>query len=328
MEAASRTAFVTGGSGFIGGRLIERLVSDGVRVRALARSDSSAEAVRQRGAEPVRGDLDNVDAMREGAAGCEWAFHAAANVADSGSREDFERVNVAGTQNALRAAAGAGVRRFVHVGTEAALLAGDPLVNVDETAPLRPDSKSLYPSTKAKAEQAVRAANGDGLETVVVRPRFVWGPGDTTVLPQIAAAVRTGRFAWIGGGRHLTSTTHVDNVVHGLVLGAQRGAAGEAYFVTDGDPVVFREFVTALLDTQGLEPPDRSIPAPLAGALAAVSETLWGTLPLPGGPPLTRMAYWAAGQECTIDISRARSELGYEPVKSLDEGLAELRAPA
>jgi nucleoside-diphosphate-sugar epimerase len=328
MEATGRSAFVTGGSGFIGGRLIERLVGDGVRVRALARSDKSAEAVERRGAEPVRGDLDDVDAMRQGAAGCEWAFHAAAQVTDSGSREEFERINVAGTENALRAAEGAGVSRFVHVGTEAALLAGDPLVNVDESAPLRPDSKSLYPSTKARAEQAVRAASGAGFETVVVRPRFVWGPGDTTVLPQIAAAVRSGRFAWIGGGRHLTSTTHVDNVVHGLILGAERGAGGEAYFVTDGEPVVFREFVGALLDTQGIAAPDRTMPSPLAAALAATSETLWGALPLPGSPPLTRMAYWASAQECTIDISKARSELGYEPVKSLDEGLAELRASA
>ena len=116
------------------------------------------------------------------------------------------------------------MRRFVHVGTEAALLAGEPLVEVDERAPLRFDSPALYSSTKARAEEAVIEANGNGLETVVVRPRFVWGRGDTTLLPAMTEMVRTGRFAWVGGGRHRTSTTHVDNAVEGLVLGARSAA--------------------------------------------------------------------------------------------------------
>src|SRR2546421_605875 len=180
---AERSAFVTGGSGFIGGRLIRRLVGDGFGVRALARSDRSAAAA-------------------------------------------------------------------------------------DEATPLRPDSPALYPSTKARAEQAVRDANGDGFETVVVRPRFVWGVGDTSVTPAIAEAVRRGRFSWIGGGRHRTSTTHVDNTVEGLVLGAMRARRGNAYFVTDGEPVVFREFVSQLLQTQGIAAPTRSIPHPLPRALA------------------------------------------------------------
>jgi len=255
------TAFVTGGSGFIGGRLIERLVGDGHSVRGLARSDQAADRIRERGGEPVSGDLSDVDAMRAGAAGCQLAFHAAATLGDWGKREDFERGNVEGTHNALHACAAAGVQRFVHVGTEAALLAGQPLVQVDETAPLRPDSPALYSSTKAKAEKLVLDANrGDGFETVVVRPRFVWGPGDTTLLPTMTEMVRSGRWAWIGGGRHWTSTTHVDNTVEGLVLGAERGRPGNAYFVTDGAPVVFREFVSELLRTQGVEPPTRTLP--------------------------------------------------------------------
>jgi nucleoside-diphosphate-sugar epimerase len=213
------------------------------------------------------------------------------------------------------------------VGTEAALMAGQPLVGVDEDTPLRPDSRALYSSSKAKAEQLVRDANGNGLETVVIRPRFVWGRGDTTLLPAMTAMVRAGRFAWIAGGRHLTSTTHVDNVVHGLLLGAERGAPGGVYFVTDGAPVVFRDFVTRLLATQGVTPPDRSLPAPVARAVATVGETAWRLLPLPGRPPLTRLAVWLSALEATIDITRARTELGYAPVRTIDEGLEELRQP-
>ncbi len=325
MEGQARTAFVTGGSGFIGGRLVQRLVADGWRVRALARSEGSAAKVAALGAEPVRGDLDDRESMRGGAEGASVTFHAAAHLGEWGTREEFERANVHGTRNAVEASRAASVRRFVHVGTEAALMAGRPLVNANEDAPLRPDSKALYSATKAQAEQVVRDADRDGLETVVVRPRLVWGAGDTTILPSLADAVEKGRFAWIAGGRHRTSTTHVDNVIHGLLLGAQRGRAGGVYFVTDGEPVVFREFVTELLGTQGVTPGKRNVPAPLARAMATGSEGIWRTLRLGGSPPLTRLAYWLSAQECTIDTSRARREIGYEPVRSIPEGMDELR---
>jgi nucleoside-diphosphate-sugar epimerase len=317
-------AFLTGGSGFIGGALIRRLIADGWDVHALVRSEASAQKVLALGATPIAGDLADVPSMAVGAQYCEVAFHCAAHLGDWGTREEFERGNVEGTRNALAAARQAGLRRFVHVGTEAALLAGEPLVEVDERAPLRFDSRALYSETKARAEEAVIEANRDGLETVVVRPRFVWGRGDTTLLPLLAEAVRSGRFAWIGGGRHRTSTTHIDNAVHGLMLAAQRGAPGGVYFVTDGTPVVFRDFITRLLATQGVEAPTRSVPLSVARALAATSEAAWRALPLRGRPPLTRLAVWVSGLETTIDITRAREELGYAPVTTIDQGLAEL----
>jgi nucleoside-diphosphate-sugar epimerase len=319
------SAFVTGGSGFIGGKLIERLRSEGWSVRALARSDSAAEKVRAAGAEPAPGDLVDEEALRGGAEGCDVAFHAAAHLGEWGDRAEFERINVGGTRHALEACRRAGVRRFVHVGTEAALLDGRPLVNVDEGAPLRPDSRAAYSATKARAEQAVRDASREGFDTVVVRPRLVWGAGDTTILPSLVRAVESGRFAWIGGGRHLTSTTHVDNAVEGLVLAAGRGKPGGVYFVSDGEPVVFRDFVSELLATQGVEAPSRNLPAPAARAVAAGSEALWRALALKGNPPLTRLAYWLSALETTIDTSRARAELGYEPVKTIPDGMEELR---
>ena len=315
------TAFVTGGSGFVGGALIERLRREGWEVRALARSERSAESVRELGAEPVTGDLDDLRIE-----GCEVTFHAAAKVEEWGDPDDFERVNVRGTQNVVDACRAGGVRRLVHVGTEAALMAGQPLVNVDENAPLRPDSPALYSSTKAKAEQVVRAANGNGLETVVVRPRFVWGRGDTTLLPALVEMVRSGRFRWVGGGRQLTATTHIDNTVEGLWLGATKAPAGGVYFVTDGEPVVFREFLTSMLGTQGVTIPDKSAPPGVARAAAASAERIWRLLKRPGSPPLTRFAVWVSSQECTIDISRAERELGYRPVTTREEGLAELRS--
>jgi nucleoside-diphosphate-sugar epimerase len=175
---------------------------------------------------------------------------------------------------------------------------------------------------------AVREANRDGLETVVVRPRLVWGVGDTTILPGIESAVRAGRFRWIDGGRHLTATTHVDNTVEGLWLGATKGTPGEAYFVTDGDPVVFREFITDLLATQDVEAPDKEAPAAVARMAGPALEGIWTLLRRSSPPPVTRLTYWLSAQECTIDISKARRELGYEPVKSREQGMRELREAA
>src|SRR5918999_2295710 len=317
-------AFVTGGSGFIGGALIERLRREGWEVRALARSDTAEAAVRERGAAPVRGDLGDTAALEGGTVGCDVCFHAAAKVEDWGDPAEFERLNVGGTANVIAASRAAGVRRLVHVGTEAALTAGQALVRVDETAPLRPDSPFLYSSSKAKAEQLVRDANGDGLETVVVRPRFVWGRGDTTLLPAIAELVRSGRFRWIGGGRHLTDTTHVDNTVEGLWLGATKAPAGGVYFVTDGEPVVFRDFLERMLATQGVEAPDKSVPPAVAAGAAAAPQRPRRPPRPPRAPPPARLPGWGSSKECTLDDSRARTELGYEPVRTREGGLADL----
>jgi nucleoside-diphosphate-sugar epimerase len=122
----------------------------------------------------------------------------------------------------------------------------------------------------------------------------------------------------------LSATTHVDNTVEGLWLGATKAPAGGVYFVTDGEPVVFREFVSRMIQTQGVEPPAGTLPAGVAGAAARLSEGAWRALRRPGAPPLTRFSVWVSSQECTLDIGRAERELGYRPVKSREEGLAEL----
>jgi len=319
------TAFVTGGSGFVGGRLVERLAATGWTVRALARSDAAAATVTARGAEAVRGDLEDSAALEAGAAGADVAFHAAAKVDDWGPWAEFRRVNVDGTRRVVEACRAAGVRRLVHVGTEAAILRGQAVRDADETVPLAFDSPAPYAATKALAERVVLQGARPGFATMVVRPRFVWGRGDTTLLPRMAALARHGRLRWIGGGWQLTSTTHVDNAVHGLLLAAERGTSGGVWFVTDGAPVVLREFVAELLRTQGVDPPDGELPAPVARAAVAVAEAAYRRLPLRGAPPLTRFGLWFATRECTLSDRRARRELGYAPVTTRARGLAELR---
>lgn len=317
--------FVTGGSGFVGRALLDALRARGVAALALARSDAAAAVVAARGAEVLRADLDDRHALTRGMRGCDLAVHAAASVQEWGSHAEFYRSNVAGTERVLAAAEAAGVRRLVHVSTEAVLCGGEPLHMATETWPIAQRPASLYAATKAQAEARVLGHRG-GLERVIVRPRLVWGAGDTSVLPQIVRAVRAGRFSWIGDGRQLTSTCHVRNVVEGIVLAAERGRPGEIYFLTDGPPVELRWFLTALLATQGLVPGRRSIPLPIARAAAAACEGLWRLLGRTSPPPVTRGAITALGTEVTVSDAKARRELGYQGRVGLAEGLAELRA--
>src|SRR5262249_10174771 len=128
--------FVTGGSGFVGRTLIRVLREKGHQVLALARSDAAVEVVRAAGADPVRGDLGQVEVMREGMAGCQWVIHSAALAKAWGARRDFIEANVRGTENVLEASLSAGVKRLVHISTEAVLVGGGPIVDAVETRPL------------------------------------------------------------------------------------------------------------------------------------------------------------------------------------------------
>ena len=313
-----KRVFVTGGSGFIGGRAIRALRARGVEVAALARSPKSIGIVEALGAAAVRGDLDDRAAMQAGMAGADVVIHAAAYLNEHGPLDEFMRTTVTGTENALAAARAAKVPRFVHVSTEAVLADGRPLIGVDETRPRTTRPIGPYPLTKGLAEERAVAASGDGFAVVVVRPRLVWGAGDTSLMPKIADAVKRGKFAWIDGGRYLSSTCHVDNVVEGILLAAERGKPGEIYFLTDGKPVELRGFLTQVLAAYGAVPGNRSIPRWLARGIAEL--TAWMKQ-----PPVSRTAVALIGQEVTVVDAKARRELGYTSHVSIEQGIAELR---
>jgi nucleoside-diphosphate-sugar epimerase len=253
-------------------------------------------------------------------AGCDVVFHAAAHVKEHGKLDEFMRINVGGTERALAAAKAAGVKRFVHVGTEAVLAGGKPIVQADETWPYPKHPAGPYPITKGLAEAAVIAANSDGFETVAIRPRFIWGKGDTSLLPQLVEAVKRKRFGWIGGGHYLTSTCHVANVVEGALLAADKGKPGAIYFLTDGTPVEFRDFITRMLATQGVDAGTREVPRWLAKSLAALTGWM-------ANPPVTKSALALVGHEVTVVDAKARAELGYTGHVSIDAGLDAMRSP-
>ena len=322
----SRPVFVTGGSGYIGRNILRTLSRAGHRVTALARSAASADVVANLGAEPVLGDLSDIEALRKGMSSAVYLIHAAADTDHGLASPAQEHANLQGSRNVYAEASRAGVRRALHLSTEAVLLSGQAMANIDETTPFPEAPAGGYSKTKAEAERIALEHSGDSLEVVVVRPRFVWGRDDTTALPQLIEAARSGKLSWIGGGHYKMSTTHIANAVHGMMLALEHGRAGEVYFVSDGEPVEFRDFITKLLATQGVEAPTREIPRWLVAPAVRLGDWLGRMTTGAIQGPMSWQEYAVLGVEVTLNIDKARRDLGYSPVISREEGLAELHS--
>ena len=315
--------FVTGASGFVGGAATRHLAAMGHDVVAMSRSEGSDAKIRAAGGAPVRCDLEDVAA--EHMQGADAVIHCAAYVEAWGPKDAWHRFNVLGTRRVLDAAKEAGVKRFIHIGTEAAIIHGQSVHDADETYPLAPESPYPYCATKAQAEMRVRGASTPDFQTIVLRPRFIWGPGDTTLLPVIRQMAEAGNWTWIDGGKAMTSTTHIDNLVHAIALALERGNPGEAYFILDDGTVSMREMITGMAESEGLQLSDKSIPSWLAATVGAASEAIWRLFGLKGEPPLTRHAAMVMSRDCTLRDDKARAELAYVPVVSREQGLASLK---
>ncbi|RRU16048.1 NAD-dependent epimerase/dehydratase family protein [Stenotrophomonas sp. 278] len=323
---SSSTLFLTGGSGYVGRNLIRRLCRDGHVVRALVRSDAAAITVQALGAQPVRGDLLDPGIARL-MIDCATVVHAAADTDHRNASPSQWQTNVEGTRNVLAAARDAGVPVAIVISSESALTDGTPLCNAKEDHPYPARAPGNYGASKAEAERVALSLNSPQFAVKILRPRFVWGRDNTTAMPYLLEAVRSGRFAWIDGGDYLTSATHVDNVCEAVHCALQSGAAGRIYHITDGAPVPFRRLISAQLQAYGVEVPQKRVPRGVLRTIVALDD-LFRALRLPLRAPMTRQEFASSAVEVTLDDSRARRELGYRPVVTLEAGVAQLKEQA
>jgi len=211
--------FLTGASGFIGGKITERLLAEGRRVRVLARRP--LPHLEKLGAEVILGDLDDTVALRRGCADAGTVFHVAGRVGVWGPAEEFFRVNLEGTRHLVAACQTTGVPRLVYTSSPSVVYRGGDLSGVNESAPLCTQAPCAYPTSKAAAERLVRAANSPDLATIALRPHLVWGPGDKNVIPRVLTLARQGRLKIIGSGHNRVDCTHITNVVDAHLLAEQ-----------------------------------------------------------------------------------------------------------
>lgn len=314
--------FITGASGFIGSNIVKRL-SDKYTFYAMCRSESAAEKVKQIGAIPVYCELGNVE--QKHLQNCDIILHAAAFTKEWGTKDEFWQTTVKGTEQLIAVAKKSGVKRFLHISTEAVLFVGNDLDNIDESYPLPIKSKFLYSESKLEAEKIVMNSNSNGVfEVMVIRPRLVWGEGDQTILPILVNMIKQNKFTWINNGSNLTSTTHIYNLIHGIKCALENWKSNEIYFITDNEISTYKDFFTKYISTQNVIPPNKSIPTFAIRLVANIVEFIWITFRLKTQPPITRFPVYMLSSNFTINYQKAIKELKYRPIITLEKALQEL----
>lgn len=319
-------ALVTGGTGFMGKHLVRKLKGRGDSVRCLVRKGSNKTPLEEMGAEIAEGDITFYESVLEAAKGMDIIYHCAALVGMGPSRTEFYLINVEGTRNVLKACDIARVPRLVHTSTQSVTFDFTDKYHADENTPFPPRYKDYYSETKALAEREVLEAARKGRSSAVaVRPTWVWGPGDTTIMPIMAKLARRHQLFLIDGGKAECSTSYVENVCDCLILaGSKTEISGEAFFVTDDERITAGEFITKMADAAGFPRPKLSIPYSVAYASAAAAEKLRTLVGSKKEPLMTRYGIALTGRNLTFTCEKAKQMLGYKPEVSIDEGMRRL----
>jgi len=258
-------------------------------------------------------------------------IHTAAIAGVWGPAKLYEQVNVAATDHLLSSCRKFGIGAFVYTSSPSVTFDGSAQSNVDESAMYPTHWLCHYPRTKAIAEQHVLASNQPtSFATCSLRPHLIWGVGDPHLIPRVIERCRSGKLRRVGNGTNLIDTVHVDHaaIAHRLalerMLDRDQEASGRAYFITDGEPVECWEWITTILKSAQLKPPNKSISFRAAYRLGGVLEMIYLVLRIASEPPMTRFVAAQLGVDHYFDITAAKERLGYTPIHNRAERLMEL----
>jgi dihydroflavonol-4-reductase len=310
---------VTGGTGFIGGRLVAKLRERGDEVVALVRDPDRAGELERAGAELVQGDLSDVEAIRRGVEGADACFHSAAIYKvgiPKSQRDGMYETNVRGTERVLDAASQAAVPKIVYVST-VHVFGNTQGEVVDEAYRRASDFLSYYDETKYEAHQVALDRIQKGAPIVIVQPGGVYGPGDHSEIGNMIDQFRTGRLPFVPFPDLGFNLVHVDDVAEGCILAYEKGEIGESY-VLGGEIATMKGMLEKVAPIVGRKPPKRTLPTGVIRAIAPGGRVVGKLL---GLPPNIRelisvsdnVTYWARDD-------KARERLGYSP-RDLDTGL-------
>ena len=315
-------ALITGATGFLGGALTRRLHIMGWDVTALGRNLLRLNELEDEGIRPLPADITKKDDLLSACKNQEVVFHCAALPSPWGNYEKFYQSNVIGTRNVVQACLENNVKRLVYVSTPSIYFDYNSRLNVREDD-LLPEPISNYAATKLLAEEEIDKGFANGLAVVSIRPRALFGEGDTVIFPRLLSRLKSGRLPILGDGENIVDLTYIQNVVDALLLCAESpsNTLGKKYNISNGEPVKIWELVYCICDALNMPRPTRRISYKTANASAAAIEFVYSLIPYSPEPPLTRLTVSMLAHSTTLDISAAKMELGYQPKVSVEEGV-------
>jgi nucleoside-diphosphate-sugar epimerase len=315
---------ITGATGCLGSHVAEACLQRGWEVVTIARPSSDVRLLEQLGVTIVRGDLNDERAIREATANVDVVIHCAAKVGDWGPVEEFRAVNVGGLQLLLDAVKGKKLRRFVHLSSLGVYEARDHF-RTDETVPPPAKQKDGYTQSKVECEALALQYHKDaGVPVTILRPGFIYGPRDRTVLPRLLDLLRRKDLIYVGDGSKALNTIGVHNLTDAVLLAVEKPAAiGQTYNLTDDEPVSKRRFLEALADLSGFQRPHKWIPLWVAKMLTPIIENSCRLIKLKVAPRLTQGRLKFIALNLDFSVEKAKRELGYQPRVKFEDGIEE-----
>ena len=316
--------FLTGASGFVGSHLAQSLIAADHELVCHFRAPQAINTESHSNPEVWSGSLNDVEGLSKRLQGLDVVIHCAAEMKLWNSEKALLDTNVFMTKNILESARKAGIKKLIYMSD--ASIAKNPLgpnLNIAESRDLPLLKNFPYSQSKSQAEQLVLHAGNETLQTISLRPSSIWGKGDI-VDRFLGRAADLNKFGWFDQGNYPFSTCYIQNLCEAVKKALLSDSNQESFFISDGPPMQFRQWMSMRLKAGHYKVPTLSIPRSFARPLARFTENGWKYLPLRGEPPLIREMVHLMAHPFSVSIQKAKDQLGYEPIYAMKDGMLEI----